>query len=96
MDRPIWCEDENCSPLSQMPTLGGGQCIGKLFMPTDHINKAVNTMSRCHYDRAIKSVNSFNINHEDIIVETYLNGEALRILNLSLPKSIVDNLPKGE
>ena len=94
MDRPVWCEDKNCSLLCYMPTLGGGQCIGKLSSPTDHINKAVNTMSRCHYNKVTDFVSSFDINHEDIIVETYLNGEALRASGLTLPSVIVNNLPK--
>ena len=96
MGRPGWCEDESCSPLCYILTLGGGQCIGELSVPTDHINNAINTMSRCHYDKELDFVNSFHINLADIIVETYLNAKALRTLNLKLPEDIVEYLPKEE
>lgn len=92
--RPAWCEDNSCSPLVSMDTLGGGQCIGKLNEPTDHVNPKTNTMSRCHYDKVTNKITGcFAINHDDIIVETYINGEALRAQGLTLPRAIVDNLP---
>ena len=93
--RPIWCEDKICTPLCQMTTLGGGQCRGKLAVPTDHVSKAANTMSRCLYDKVSKSVHAFDINPDDIIVETYLGGEAMRAMGLALPNAIIDNLPRG-
>jgi hypothetical protein len=92
MDRPEWCPDKSCVVTCYMSTKGGGQCVGVLAKPTDHITKGVDTMSRCHYDGV---VHSFCVNSEDIIVDTYLNGEALRTLGLTLPKAIVDNLPRG-
>src|SRR3990167_4100787 len=95
MYRPTWCEDKTCSPLCQMPTLGGCQCRGKLALPSDHVTKAVNTMSECMYDKVTGSVHSFAINPDDIIVETYLGGEAMRAMGVSLPSAIIDNLPKG-
>jgi len=96
LDRPEWCEDVSCSPLCQMETLGGGQCIGKLAVPVAHITPAANNMSRCHYDKVVRIVHSFAVNPADIIVEIYIGGESLRGLGLSLPSSIIDNLPRGE
>mgnify|MGYP001567157665 CR=1 FL=1 len=93
--RPAWCEDKTCLPLCSADTKGGGQCIGKLAEATDHITPKVNFMSRCHYDRAVGKISGqFANNLEDIIVEVYIDGEALRAQGLGLPEAIIDNLPR--
>src|SRR3990172_10685857 len=91
--RPNWCEDITCSHVCYMPTMGGGQCIGKLAEPTDHVTKAVNLLTRCHYDKVSSILRIFHINKEDMIVDIYLNGEGLRFIGESLPSAIIDNLP---
>ena len=92
-ERPVWCGDSSCEPLCSMETLGGGECIGKLVKPLNHIIKEGNTMRRCHYDGLVRA---FRINKEDLIVELYLIGEALKAQGLELPKIIVDNLPRND
>ena len=79
-----------------MDTLGGGQCIGRLDTPTDHITEKANTMQWCHYNRATNNILPFHINHNDMIIYCYVIGEALRKQGLTLPSSIVNNLPKGD
>ena len=91
---PSWCEENNCQCLCSMDTLGGGQCIGKLDVPIDHITPKANTMQWCHYNKVTRIIQPFYINKEDLIVACFIIGEALKKQELGLPMSIVANLPK--
>ena len=93
MNNPEWCNGKDCTCIYSMNTAGGGQCIGRLLHPTDHITKEANTMQWCHYDSVPKKIIPFHINLEDCIVDVYLIGEALRKIGLGLPQAIVDNMP---
>lgn len=94
MKRPDWCKDEECQPLFSVKTKGGGSCIGKLSAPITHITKDANDLCWCHYDGYL--VTDFAENQYDLIVAVYMVGEVFRKLELSLPRAIVNNLPKRE
>ena len=104
MLNPEWCDAalfqqcasplliaSDCSCLANKKTAGGGVCIGKLAIPTDHIEDAANDLSFCLYDS--EKVTRIYVNKYDFDVWCYLFGEAFRKTGQGADAAIVNNLP---
>ena len=96
--RPYWCPDQMCTPLSCFNVTGDGtetgnaSCIGKLLKPIDHGNlRRVNDLSWCMLS---EGKSQWFINQEDCISFVILIAVALKRAGKPLPKWLIESLPK--